>query len=174
MRQGGCTCRRDGHNWRKKADGKTIRETHEKLKVRRTLSKCHSCMSMLDCFATLVLDVFAADSITPSKPQVGNKEALNCYYAHADQEDQLQVLLLACLCFGPSVHLESFAWRTARRTPHLSRLSCLSNKHIHQLQRRCYWMLEGDDSIVLVHYLAGNAAARHAAAQHGGVQQQGH
>lgn len=24
--------RRDGHNWRKKPDGKTIRETHEKLK----------------------------------------------------------------------------------------------------------------------------------------------
>ena len=26
--------RKDGHNWRKKADGKTVRETHEKLKVR--------------------------------------------------------------------------------------------------------------------------------------------
>ena len=25
--------RRDNHNWRKKADGKTVRETHEKLKV---------------------------------------------------------------------------------------------------------------------------------------------
>lgn len=25
--------RKDGHNWRKKADGKTVRETHEKLKV---------------------------------------------------------------------------------------------------------------------------------------------
>lgn len=28
-----CFRRRDGHNWRKKGDGKTIRETHEKLKV---------------------------------------------------------------------------------------------------------------------------------------------
>ena len=28
------------------------------------------------------------------------------------------------------------------------------------MQRRCYWMLDGDDSIVLVHYLAANAAAR--------------
>jgi CG-1 domain len=28
--------RKDGHNWRKKADGKTVRETHEKLKVRLT------------------------------------------------------------------------------------------------------------------------------------------
>lgn len=27
--------RKDGHNWRKKADGKTVRETHEKLKVPR-------------------------------------------------------------------------------------------------------------------------------------------
>ena len=26
--------RKDGHSWRKKADGKTVRETHEKLKVR--------------------------------------------------------------------------------------------------------------------------------------------
>lgn len=24
--------RKDGHNWRKKPDGKTVRETHEKLK----------------------------------------------------------------------------------------------------------------------------------------------
>jgi hypothetical protein len=28
--------RKDGHNWRKKKDGKTIKEAHEKLKV----SKC--------------------------------------------------------------------------------------------------------------------------------------
>lgn len=26
--------RKDGHDWRKKSDGKTVRETHEKLKVR--------------------------------------------------------------------------------------------------------------------------------------------
>lgn len=26
--------RKDGHNWRKKKDGKTIKEAHEKLKVR--------------------------------------------------------------------------------------------------------------------------------------------
>lgn len=25
--------RKDNHSWRKKADGKTVRETHEKLKV---------------------------------------------------------------------------------------------------------------------------------------------
>lgn len=28
--------RKDGHEWRKKADGKTVRETHEKLKVSKT------------------------------------------------------------------------------------------------------------------------------------------
>lgn len=26
--------RKDGHNWRKKKDGKTVREAHERLKVR--------------------------------------------------------------------------------------------------------------------------------------------
>ncbi|DBA77218.1 hypothetical protein WJX77_008852 [Trebouxia sp. C0004] len=65
--------RKDNHSWRKKADGKTVRETHEKLKV-------------------------------------GSKDMLNCYYAHSDQQDGLQ--------------------------------------------RRCYWLLSGDDGTVLVHYLA--------------------
>lgn len=36
--------RKDGHDWRKKSDGKTVRETHEKLKVgmchERTGSSC--------------------------------------------------------------------------------------------------------------------------------------
>jgi hypothetical protein len=27
--------RKDGHDWRKKSDGKTVRETHEKLKVQQ-------------------------------------------------------------------------------------------------------------------------------------------
>eukprot|EP00873_Tetraselmis_striata_P000416 jgi/Tetstr1/420680/TSEL_011767.t1 len=67
--------RKDGHCWRKKPDGKTVRETHEKLKV-------------------------------------DNQDVLNCYYAHAEEPD------------GE-----------------------------HQLQRRCYWLLEGDTNIVLVHYL---------------------
>ncbi|CAL8460857.1 g388 [Coccomyxa elongata] len=70
--------RKDGHNWRKKADGKTVRETHEKLKV-------------------------------------GNVEMLNCYYAHADTEEGAQ--------------------------------------QATRLQRRCYWLLESEDDIVLVHYL---------------------
>ena len=40
--------RKDGHSWRKKADGKTVRETHEKLKVLAFRLMCwpgawHSC-----------------------------------------------------------------------------------------------------------------------------------
>ena len=66
--------RRDGHSWRTKSDGKTVRETHEKLKV-------------------------------------AGRDALNCYYAHSDEG-------------GTS-----------------------------RLQRRCYWLLEADEDIVLVHYL---------------------
>jgi calmodulin-binding transcription activator len=34
--------RRDGYSWRKKADGKTVRETHEKLKVGN--------VDMLNCY----------------------------------------------------------------------------------------------------------------------------
>ncbi|THU68886.1 hypothetical protein C4D60_Mb08t08580 [Musa balbisiana] len=45
--------RNDGHSWRKKTNGKTVREGHERLKV-------------------------------------GNSEALNCYYAHGEQNYNFQ------------------------------------------------------------------------------------
>ncbi|URE23193.1 calmodulin-binding transcription activator [Musa troglodytarum] len=45
--------RNDGHSWRKKTNGKTVREGHERLKV-------------------------------------GNSEALNCYYAHGEQNSYFQ------------------------------------------------------------------------------------
>ncbi|KAJ9176167.1 hypothetical protein P3X46_011509 [Hevea brasiliensis] len=45
--------RKDGHNWRKKKDGRTVGEAHERLKV-------------------------------------GNVEALNCYYAHGEQNSNFQ------------------------------------------------------------------------------------
>ena len=64
--------RKDGHDWQKKKDGKTVRETHEKLKV-------------------------------------GNVELLNCYYAHSAEDNRFQ--------------------------------------------RRCYWLLNSDEGLVLVHYL---------------------
>ncbi|XP_045809247.1 calmodulin-binding transcription activator 4-like isoform X2 [Trifolium pratense] len=45
--------RKDGHNWRKKKDGRTVAEAHERLKV-------------------------------------GNVEALNCYYAHGEENRSFQ------------------------------------------------------------------------------------
>ncbi|KAK9060166.1 hypothetical protein SSX86_020870 [Deinandra increscens subsp. villosa] len=45
--------RKDGHNWRRKKDGRAVGEAHERLKV-------------------------------------GNVEALNCYYAHGDQNSNFQ------------------------------------------------------------------------------------
>ncbi|KAJ7945568.1 Calmodulin-binding transcription activator 4 [Quillaja saponaria] len=45
--------RKDGHSWRKKKDGRTVQEAHERLKV-------------------------------------GNVEALNCYYAHGEQDPNFQ------------------------------------------------------------------------------------
>ncbi|KAJ6307670.1 hypothetical protein OIU76_017462 [Salix suchowensis] len=45
--------RKDGHNWRKKKDGRSVGEAHERLKV-------------------------------------GNVEALNCYYAHGEQNQNFQ------------------------------------------------------------------------------------
>ena len=70
--------RKDSHNWRKKADGKTVRETHEKLKVL--------------CIPAL-LKHSLADLLTDASVmhQVGSVEMLNCYYAHADRNDGLQV-----------------------------------------------------------------------------------
>ncbi|KEH36443.1 calmodulin-binding transcription activator 1 [Medicago truncatula] len=45
--------RKDGHNWRKKKDGKTVKEAHEKLKV-------------------------------------GSVDALHCYYAHGEENENFQ------------------------------------------------------------------------------------
>ncbi|KAK8656459.1 hypothetical protein V6N13_098409 [Hibiscus sabdariffa] len=45
--------RKDGHNWRKKKDGKTVKEAHEKLKV-------------------------------------GSVDMLHCYYAHGEENENLQ------------------------------------------------------------------------------------
>ncbi|KAL2530670.1 Calmodulin-binding transcription activator 1 [Forsythia ovata] len=45
--------RKDGHNWRKKKDGKTVKEAHEKLKV-------------------------------------GSVDALHCYYAHGEDNENFQ------------------------------------------------------------------------------------
>lgn len=62
---------------------------------------------------------------------------LNCYYAHADRQDGLQV---------------------SQQT--LQQCSTLQHAHLQislqipaSVQRRCYWLLESEDDIVLVHYL---------------------
>ena len=81
--------RKDGHDWRKKSDGKTVRETHEKLKVGMCLycigSSCEHVYGLPEEHALqhfkLISGIFDV--------QVGNKDVLNCYYAHA--EDSLQV-----------------------------------------------------------------------------------
>ncbi len=71
--------RKDGHNWRKKADGKTVRETHEKLKVWHAPGAHSLCLQKL------------RNSKCYSGAQVGNVDMLNCYYAHAEQDDGAQV-----------------------------------------------------------------------------------
>lgn len=72
---------------------------------------------------------------------------LNCYYAHSDQEDGLQVSSLAVL-------IEVF--NVLRTAPCVeSDETCYA-----ALQRRCYWLLDGDDGTVLVHYLASKKLGR--------------
>lgn len=44
--------------------------------------------SIVQC-APSTLHLFV--SATRCAPQVGNKDALNCYYAHAEEKDSLQV-----------------------------------------------------------------------------------
>ena len=131
--------RRDGHSWRTKADGKTVRETHEKLKV-------------------------------------DGKDALNCYYAHTvpgsgsgnengnrgngngngsgrgasnnnnngdnnanDGSDSDAATTTT------TATLSQAAAAAPRAAPTAA---------VEGLQRRCYWLLQGDEGLVLVHYLA--------------------
>ncbi|RDX66487.1 Calmodulin-binding transcription activator 2, partial [Mucuna pruriens] len=56
--------RKDGHNWRKKKDGKTVKEAHEKLKA-----------SMKFSFVEFV---------------VGSIDVLHCYYAHGEENENFQ------------------------------------------------------------------------------------
>ena len=102
--------RKDGHNWRKKSDGKTVRETHEKLKARNP-SALHRLAAV--CVACLQRSHREGTShCAASALQVGNRDALNCYYAHAEEKDSLQV--------RPAVrNIDELIWRGK----HLS-LSC--------------------------------------------------
>ena len=80
--------RKDGHNWRKKADGKTVRETHEKLKAGFLPGYCEL---GLGSYSRSILENLIL-------LQVGNMDILNCYYAHADQEHGQQVLSTSFRC----------------------------------------------------------------------------
>ena len=76
--------------------------------------------------------------------QVDNKDVLNCYYAQSEEADGLQVCipaLQAALIFCHNM---------------LEKLHTLFSL----LQRRCYWLLEGDGNTVLVHYLAAQQCDR--------------
>lgn len=73
---------------------------------------------------------------------------LNCYYAHSDQDDGLQVgKCLSSAC----VELYTMHNTTCCSSPANSGIA---------LQRRCYWLLDGDDGTVLVHYLASKKLGR--------------
>jgi len=97
--------RRDGHAWRTKADGRTVRETHERL-----------------------------------RPPAGSGGGLNVYYAHAADASSPP---------SPSTSGASGGGGAPATTT--------------QLQRRCYWLLEGDAGLALVQYLEVAPSATRAA-----------
>ena len=67
--------RKDGHNWKKKKDGKTIKEAHEHLKV----SVFHFTDERLTDNFICSLVVMLLFNL-----QVGNEERIHVYYAHGD------------------------------------------------------------------------------------------
>ena len=72
--------------------GRLVRETHEKLKVQST-EMASTWDPLLKQFFMVSRSAVCMRRMSPRGPvsmQVGNKDVLNCYYAHA--EDSLQVL----------------------------------------------------------------------------------
>ena len=127
--------RRDGHSWRTKSDGKTVRETHEKLKV-------------------------------------GGKDALNCYYAHTVPSNGGHGGNGGSGAGGGGngnhgggsgsnnnnnnasnngSDSDAATTTTTRAAPAPAPPTAPA---VEGLQRRCYWLLQGDEGLVLVHYLA--------------------
>jgi len=99
--------RKDGHDWRKKSDGKTVRETHEKLKVHSFTDLWLMVVSPVCCGTDCCSGRLCGHQlILLGHAQVGNKDVLNCYYAHA--EDSLQVrslsLILQSSCNAETHH----------------------------------------------------------------------
>ena len=79
--------RKDGHDWRKKADGKTVKETHEKLKVRAGLGCEFSPRAAGQALCRVSLWILRKCACA----QVANQDMLNCYYAHSQEKGSLQV-----------------------------------------------------------------------------------
>ena len=84
--------RKDGHQWKRKKDGRAIAEAHERLKVSLLLQ--FVAMLMYFCFQVILfatLDMFfkVAYDVCLCE-QVGNVEALQCYYAHGELEPSFQ------------------------------------------------------------------------------------
>ena len=73
--------RKDGHNWRKKSDGKTVRETHEKLKAQDP--------SALPCLAV------ALRACLPRIHSV-DRVLLRCQCLAGGQQGCAQLLLRTC------------------------------------------------------------------------------
>ena len=72
---------------------------------------------------------------------------LNCYYAHSDQDDGLQVSGYLSSMDNPCcISHDTFEY------------ICIGSATA--LQRRCYWLLDADDGTVLVHYLASKRLGR--------------
>ena len=116
--------RRDGHSWRTKSDGKTVRETHEKLKV-------------------------------------AGRDALNCYYAHTvpgggsdNASGGSAGAINANGDDGGAAAATTAAPPAAAAAAAAVPPATATTTTVEGLQRRCYWLLSGDEGLVLVHYLA--------------------
>lgn len=127
--------RKDGHNWRKKADGKTVRETHEKLKVLLPLG-----MGFVLRMASLLTNVV---------PECGmswfSLVLVRCG-ATGGQERNAQLLLLSCR-----------AQRTAAGANHVE-FSGLCFKLGTVAGGRCAGLLLGCS---VLNYILGRAGTRY-------------
>ncbi|KAG8368676.1 hypothetical protein BUALT_Bualt15G0070500 [Buddleja alternifolia] len=77
--------RKDGHNWRKKKDGKTIKEAHEKLKVSVDWIRPMKINLVLILATNIILS-----GVVAVVELVGSVDMLHCYYAHGEDNEYFQ------------------------------------------------------------------------------------
>ena len=145
--------RKDGHDWRKKSDGKTIRETHEKLKV------CTLPTNRSQICAIFLRKWRGQLSMAGHAFRLGTRM---CSTATM----HMQRTPCRCDLLGKA----AFMLQSSRLCAAWSFL--LWHSHLFDPQRRCYWLLDGDDNVVLVHYLssiphANRAMVHSASSGHG-------